>query len=95
MGAYAQHDMAEEHRWKQHDAQVEKDEWIRDRADELQAKWPEELTRLYNPFLHGSLPGLRSEAAQDAYAEMVDKICLAQAEEDWQNKEWLGKDWTP
>jgi len=95
MSAYAQHEMAEAHRWQQHDAQVEKDEWIRDRADELQAKWPEELTRLYNPFLHGSLPGLRSEAAQDAYAEMVDKICLAQAEEDWQNKEWLGKDWTP
>lgn len=95
MSAYAQHEIAEEQRWQQHDAQVSKDEWIRDRADELQAKWPEELTRLYNPFQHTSLPGLRSEAAQDAYAEMVDKICLAQAEEDWQNKEWLGKDWTP
>jgi len=95
MGAYAQHEIAEAQRWQQHDAQVSKDEWIRDRADELQAKWPEELTRLYNPFQHTSLPGLRSEAAQDAYAEMVDKICLAQAEEDWQNKEWLGKDWTP
>ena len=95
MGAYAQHEIAEAQRWQQHDAQVSKDEWIRDRADELQAKWPEELTRLYNPFLLTSLPGLRSEAAQDAYAEMVDKICLAQAVEDWQNKEWLGKDWTP
>lgn len=95
MGAYAQHDIAEERRWEQHDAQVDKDEWIRDRADELQAKWPEELTRLCNPFLHTSLPGLRSDAAQDAYAEMVDKICLAQAEIDWQDMSWLGKDWTP
>lgn len=95
MPAYAQHDIAEEHRWKEHEAQVGKDEWIRDHADELQAQWPEELTRLYNPFLHTSLPGLRNDAAQDAYAEMVDKICLAQAELDWQNKEWLGKDWTP
>lgn len=95
MGAYAQHDIAEDQRWQQHDAQVGKDEWIRDRAEALKESWPEELTRLYNPFQHTSLPGLRSEAAQDAYAEMVDKICLAQAEEDWQNKEWLGKDWTP
>ena len=95
MAAYALQHSVEEQRWQEHDNQVERSEWIRERADELQAKWPEELTRLYNPFLHGSLPGLRLDDAQDAYAEMVDKICLAQAEHDWENKQWLGKDWTP
>lgn len=95
MSAYTMHDRVEDQRWQQHDAQVQKDEWIRERADELQAKWPEELTRLYNPFLHGGLPGLRMDEAQDAYAEMVDKICLAQATYDWENEQWLGEDWMP
>lgn len=95
MSAYAMHDHVEEQRWQQHDAKVQKDEWIRDHAEKLKAAWPEELTGLYNPFLRGSLPGLQLDDAQDAYAEMVDKICLAQAEYDWENKQWLGEDWMP
>lgn len=95
MPAYAQHDIAEEHRWQQHDAQVGKDEWIRDRAETLKESWPEGVERIRHPLTSYPMAGIGLEDAQDAYADMVDKICLAQAELDWQDKGWLGKDWTP
>lgn len=95
MTAYAMHERIEEQRWQQHDAQVTKDEWIRDRAETLKEQWPVDVEHLRRPFSEFSMPGIDREFAQDAFAEMVETICLAQAERDWQDKGWLGKGWAP
>lgn len=95
MSAYAVHERIEEARWQQHDASVKKDEWIRDRAETLKELWPIGIEEIRHPSINHAMAGLNLEAAQDAYAEMVDKICLAQAELDWRDMEWLGEDWTP
>ena len=68
--------------------QQARNEWIRDRADELSKKWPEQLSTFANPFLRVSL-GLYDDESQDAYAEMVDKLCVAQATKQASENEWM------
>lgn len=94
MSAYAVHERIEETRWQQHDASVKKDEWIRERAETLKEQWPVDVATLRRPFGF-SMPGIDADFAQDAFANMVDEICVKQAEIDWRDKEWLGEDWTP
>lgn len=68
----------------------EKDEWIRNKADDLSAKWPELLDDLISPFLISNI-GLAHYGSdmQDAYAEMVEKICLAEAKKQAVEHEFL------
>ncbi|WP_210487299.1 host nuclease inhibitor GamL [Pantoea ananatis] len=94
MSAYAVHERIEEARWQQHDASVKKDEWIRERAETLKEQWPVDFATLRRAFGF-SMPGIDTDFAQDAFAKMVDEICVKQAEIDWRGKEWLGEDWTP
>lgn len=68
--------------------QQARNEWIRDKADELAKKWPEQLSTFANPFLRVSL-GLYDDESQEAYAEMVDKICVAQATKQAADNEWM------
>lgn len=72
----------EAHRWDQHYAQLNYDETIRDRAEELSALFPDdvEMFAASNPsyaFL------LETDDAQDAYADFIDRICMDKAKADW------------
>lgn len=73
-------------------AQVDKDEWIRGKADELARDFPQCAMEFYRPSL-GLSPyrvGLDSDAAQDAYAIFVESVCLAKAKELYSEAQFLG-----
>lgn len=88
MNPYMNHERAEDAQEGKAAYQQARNEWIRDKADELAKKWPTELSMLSNPFLRVSL-GLYDDESQEAYAEMVDKICVAQATKQAADNEWM------
>lgn len=90
MSAYANHYIAEAQRQQVYEDTVLREQWICDRAEELKDKWPEDLTTLANPFQFKNLPGFLTDEAQDAYAELVHRVCTAQAESDWKTRDFLG-----
>jgi len=72
--------------------QIAKDEWIRDKAEELSREFPECAMEFYRPSL-GLSPykvGLNSDAAQDAYAIFVESVCLAKAKELYSEAQFMG-----
>jgi len=80
--AFAVAESIEAQRWDRHYAELNYDEAVRERAEELSALFPDdiELFAADNPaysFL------LTSDAAQDAYAAFVDRICLDKAKAEW------------
>ncbi|CAI1766846.1 Uncharacterised protein [Serratia fonticola] len=88
MNAYMNYDRAEEVRESRSEYEQSKSEWIRNKADELSKKWPELLSDFANPFLRSGL-GLYGDGAQDAYADMVERICLAEATRQASENEFL------
>lgn len=90
MSAYSNHYWVEEQRQQIFEDTLQREQWICDRAEELKAKWPEDLTTLTDPYQFRSLPGVLLDDAQDAYADLVHRICTAQAEKDWTLREFLG-----
>lgn len=90
MNPFMSYDRLESARENANTYRQEKDEWIRNKADELSAKWPELLDELISPFLISSI-GLAhyGSDAQDAYAEMVEKICLDEAKKQAAEHEFL------
>jgi hypothetical protein len=88
MNPFVNYDRADEAQNDKAAYQQARDEWIRDKADELSKKWPEQLSMFANPFLRVSL-GLYDDESQDAYAEMVDKLCIAQATKQASENEWM------
>lgn len=87
MGIYSLAERAEE---KMHEQNLLRAEWVRNRAEEMKKEWPMELPDLVNPFI--SWPsGICLDYAQEAYAEMVDSICMQRAELEMKHKEILGE----
>lgn len=69
---------------------VARDEWVRNKADELASQFPECVMDFYRTSL-GLSPygvGLDSDAAQDAYAVFVEAVCLEKAKKLRSDKDW-------
>jgi hypothetical protein len=79
---YAIAEDVEARRWDQHYAQINYDEAILDRAEELSALFPDdvEMFAASNPN-YASL--LATDDAQDAYADFIDRICMDKAKAEW------------
>lgn len=90
MNAYLSYDRLQEERDNAELARNEKDDWIRDKADEISALYPETISEFRNPSLKFSAydAGLNGDAAQDAYAKFVDAVCLDKAIRLWEEKEF-------
>lgn len=74
-------------------AQVRKDEWIRDKAEQLAKDFPQCAMDFYRPST-GMNPyrvGLDSDEAQDAYAVFVDAVCLAKATQLYAEADFMGE----
>lgn len=74
-------------------AQVRKDEWIRDKADQLANEFPQCAMDFYRTSLRFNpyRVGLDSDEAQDAYAAFVDAVCLAKATELYAEADFMGE----
>jgi|GEM_PF-1237328 len=90
MRAYANHYLVEEQRQQIYQDEIEREQWVSERAEELKDKWPEDLITLASPYQFKNLPGFLNDAAIDAYADLVNRACVAQAESDWKLREFLG-----
>lgn len=88
MNAYMNYDRAEDVRESKSEYEQSKSEWIRARADELAEKWPVSISDFATPFLRNTL-GLCRDGSQEAYAAMVDRICLSQATEEAADNELI------
>lgn len=73
-------------------AQNRKNEWIRNKADQLANEFPQCAMEFYrtsfrfNPYR----VGLDSDEAQDAYAAFVDAVCLAKAKVLYDEADFMG-----
>jgi len=90
MNAYLSYDRIQEERDNAELARNEKDEWVRDKAEEIKSHYPEELGDFKNPFLemNSYAAGLCGDVAQDAYAKFVNTVCLDKAIRLWEEKEF-------
>lgn len=68
--------------------QVQRSEWIRERANELAETWPENASDAFNPFVRGKA-GALTEEVQELYAEFVDRLCVSIAEKEAERNEFL------
>lgn len=82
MNPYSSFDKAEEHRDLAASIKQQRDEWVREKADELSALFPELVTDFASPFGSGKfyVKLIGDDDAQEAYATFVDTFCLAKAE---------------
>lgn len=89
MNAYLTYDRIQEEREREELGKSEKDEWIRDKADELAEEFPETVCQFYNHFLtfNASDVGLNDDAAQDAYVRFIEEVCIAKSVQLWGEKE--------
>jgi hypothetical protein len=85
------YDRTEAARESQHDHQVLRDEWVRNKANELAELFPELVTDFATPFGNSKfyVKLIGDEDAQDAYATFVDTFCLAKAEKQARENEFL------
>jgi len=93
MNRFMHYDRIQQFRDSAEEAQVRKDEWIRDKADELSKDFPQCAMDFYRPS-SGLSPyrvGLESDEAQDAYAVFVDAVCLAKAKRLWDEAYFMGE----
>ena len=74
-------------------AEVRRNGWIRDKADQLARQFPECAMDFYRTSLVMSPydVGLNTDKAQDAYAAFVETVCLAQAEKLYSDAYFLGE----
>lgn len=93
MSRFTMYDRAEMARQSDEEQQVFKDEWIRNKADQLAANFPECAMDFY-PTMSRFSPyrvGLDSDEAQDAYAVYVDTVCLAKATRLYSDAQFMGE----
>lgn len=91
MNAYRMYDREEAYRESQHDYKTARDEWVRSKANELAELFPELVTDFATPFGQGKfyVKLIGDECAQDAYATFVDTFCVAKAEQQAKENEFL------
>lgn len=92
MSRFSMYDRVQQIQENAEAAQVDKDDWIRDKADELARDFPECAMEFYRPSLRMSpyRVGLDSDAAQDAYVIFVESVCLAKAKELYGEAKFMG-----
>lgn len=85
MNAYRIQDELEERRGDKHQAQVEKEDWITSKANELSEAFPKKLSDYRNPFLRMTLMSRAeiSPEATQAYESLVWELCLVEANYQW------------
>lgn len=94
MNRFANYDLIERHNENVEAAKVERDEWIRSKADQLAGFFPQCAMDFYPKSKGGFNPyqvGLDSDEAQDAYADFVDAVCLAKATKLRMEAEFMGE----
>lgn len=93
MNPHKTQDTLEQRRWDKHQADMDKDDWISKRADELSLQWPATLNELKNPFLPLSVfaQAVESQKVSDAYEGLIWEICLNHAESEWTERWMLGE----
>lgn len=67
----------------------EKQKWIDDRAQEIIDALPKEPSGLFRfsvPMDKSPYEGLRSDAAGEAYNDLISAVAYAQAEYDWDHR---------
>lgn len=93
MSRFTMYDRTESQRHNDEAVRVARDEWIRDKADQLAATFPQCAMDFY-PTMSRFSPyrvGLDSDEAQDAYAVYVDTICLAKATRLYSEAQFMGE----
>lgn len=93
MSAYQMQDRLEQQRWDKHQADMDRDDWISKRADELSNEWPKTLGEFKNPTLELSkyATAMCDQQAVDAYENLVWDVCSAQAAREWAERWMLGE----
>ncbi|WP_428945261.1 hypothetical protein ACQK5W_04060 [Pantoea sp. FN060301] len=93
MSRFTMYDRAEMARQSAEERQLFKDEWIRNKADQLATSFPECAMDFYPTHrgFHPYLVGLDSDEAQDAYAAFVESVCLAKAKKLYSEAEFMGE----
>ncbi|HDX9141222.1 TPA: host nuclease inhibitor GamL [Klebsiella michiganensis] len=89
MNAYRAYDVIEERKWAEQTLDEEKEKWIDDRAQEIIDALPKEPSGLFRfsvPMDKSPYEGLRSDAAGEAYNDLISAIAYAQAEYDWDHR---------
>lgn len=90
MNAYRMQDAIEDKRQAEHEAKLDRDDWISRRADQLTTQWPKTMNEFKSPFLMmpAFYSAMQSEMATEAYEALIWAICEAQAVSDW-NEAWM------
>jgi len=93
MRRFLNYDRVQQVREDAEDEKVKRDDWLRDKADELSRKFPVCVMDFYRTSLSFSpfAVGLDSDKAQDAYAAFVETVCKAQAEKLYSDALFLGE----
>ena len=89
MNAYYAQDRIEAQRDFAHQAAIQREQWIDDRAQEIIDLMPKEPSGIVLFSVKpGSLPheGLRSDTASEAYNDFISAVAYAQAEYDWNHR---------
>lgn len=89
MNAYRAYDVIEERKWAEQTLTEEKQKWIDDRAQEIIDALPKEPSGLFRfsvPMDKSPYEGLRSDAAGEAYNDLISAVAYAQAEYDWDHR---------
>lgn len=89
MNAYRAYDVIEERKWAEQTLTEEKQKWVDDRAQEIIDALPKEPSGLFRfsvPMDKSPYEGLRSNAAGEAYNDLISAVAYAQAEYDWDHR---------
>lgn len=89
MNAHRAYDRIEDGRWVQQQLADEKDKWIDDRAREIVAAMPKDVSRLFLfsvPVDSTPYEGLRCDKAGEVYNDLISAIAYAQAEYEWDHR---------
>jgi hypothetical protein len=88
MNAYRAYDVIEERKWAEQTLTEEKQKWIDDRAQEIidACRRAVRPVPLLCPMDKSPYEGLRSDAAGEAYNDLISAVAYAQAEYDWDHR---------
>lgn len=89
MNAYYAQDRIEAQRDFAHQAAIQREQWIDDRAQEIIDLMPKQPSGLFHfsvPIDSSPYEGLRSDKACEAYNDFISAVAYAQAEYDWDHR---------
>lgn len=91
MNAYLMQERIEERKWDEHQAEIEKEDWINKRGNELLNDYPDCPYYLIGSNLPADAKDkLLSPKGIEAYVEYISKLAWLRAEDEWEEKYgWL------